>query len=490
MYSATVTVRELRNQSTGLDLTVPTYKVMPGLLGGTTEFSVIVITNLPYFKSPKHKNSDVIQFVLNKRYSEFEELHAKLSEAYPATLFPPLPHKGLLVSDDVLRERRAAADSFFKFIAKLPKVSSSPSVLQFLGVSARIVVQSNSTSAENAKIEEAENIIETSARTNRDYAGTSTPTQQIKQGSQHQKIDTSLLFGDVDNDDDLFFDKPDTSDVLQDNVDIFKTGSGSRISQLVSDTDWQTDAATMEEGEDEMEYDPLGGMVVGRKQKPTAQGAASIAHKSHTRSQSQQVKAIVGEQSDMDDLNDDIFIPPEASVDKLDVDLFAKDEGSEDLFTIDDDLDVLLHLEDTQYHPLDDRLEPDKPPAAKSKPAAPRKPALPAKPAGAKPATMPKPALPQKPIARPKPTPSLKPVVVPKPAPRAISTAKLQSGDSQNTATKECAPVPKPRTNRSLSQSTSSEAASVEQSGDILTEDILKYIEENEDRGSATLDLF
>lgn len=43
---------------------VPTYKVMPGLLGGTTEFSVIVITSLPYFKSPKHRHSDVIQFVV------------------------------------------------------------------------------------------------------------------------------------------------------------------------------------------------------------------------------------------------------------------------------------------------------------------------------------------------------------------------------------------------------------------------------------------
>ena len=52
---------------TGLDLTVPTYKSLPGLLSASIEYQVVVVSRLQCFKSPKHKESDVVQFVVRSQ---------------------------------------------------------------------------------------------------------------------------------------------------------------------------------------------------------------------------------------------------------------------------------------------------------------------------------------------------------------------------------------------------------------------------------------
>ncbi|XP_060064467.1 HCLS1-binding protein 3-like [Ylistrum balloti] len=134
MPSATVTVRELKNKDTRVDITVPTYKETKGLLQSTFEFHVVIVSSLPFFKSAKHKPTDVVQYMVSKKFAEFEDLHSKLSAKFSGTVLPPLSKKTLLVNAAVTKERRGNLDSFLKFVACTPKLCTSSVLLEFLGV--------------------------------------------------------------------------------------------------------------------------------------------------------------------------------------------------------------------------------------------------------------------------------------------------------------------------------------------------------------------
>nr|XP_022330785.1 HCLS1-binding protein 3-like [Crassostrea virginica] len=136
MPSATVTIRELKNKHTGIDITVPRYTQEKGLLQSTYEYQVVVVSNLPYFKSPKHKESDVVQFMVKKRFSDFEDLWNRLFEKHHSLVLPPLPKKALLVNDKLAMERRSGLEKFLSFLASSPKVCTSSLLLEFLGVNA------------------------------------------------------------------------------------------------------------------------------------------------------------------------------------------------------------------------------------------------------------------------------------------------------------------------------------------------------------------
>lgn len=144
MPIATVTVRQLKNKETGIDISVPTYEEIPGLLIKTIDFQVTVVTNLPVFKLPKHKETDVVQFVVGKKFSDFEDLYVLLNEKFSWVVFPPLPRKVLITSDEVNRERRAALDNLMKFLSRTPRVSSCPNLLEFLGASPNQVQRADS----------------------------------------------------------------------------------------------------------------------------------------------------------------------------------------------------------------------------------------------------------------------------------------------------------------------------------------------------------
>ncbi|XP_052832064.1 HCLS1-binding protein 3 isoform X2 [Octopus bimaculoides] len=133
MLAATVTVRQLKNPETGIDVSVPTYEEIPGLLTKSVEYQVTVVTNLAIFKSPKHKESDIVQFVVGKKFNEFEDLHTSLNDKYSGIAFPPFPKKVLLTTDDVYKERRSALDKLMKFCSKTERLSKSYLFLQFLG---------------------------------------------------------------------------------------------------------------------------------------------------------------------------------------------------------------------------------------------------------------------------------------------------------------------------------------------------------------------
>lgn len=61
-----IVFREIKNKHTGIDVTIPRFTQEKGLLQSTYEYQVVVVSNLPYFKSPKHKESDTVQFMVNE----------------------------------------------------------------------------------------------------------------------------------------------------------------------------------------------------------------------------------------------------------------------------------------------------------------------------------------------------------------------------------------------------------------------------------------
>ncbi|XP_076457269.1 uncharacterized protein LOC143291302 [Babylonia areolata] len=134
MPKATVTVRELKNKDTGIDLSVTSYREIPGLVRSTFEYQIVVVSSLSCFKLPSHKESDIVQFTLFKKFPEFEDLRARLNEAFSGTAFPPLVKKSLIVNDAVIKERRNNLDAFLRFLSATPRVVTCSHVLTFLGV--------------------------------------------------------------------------------------------------------------------------------------------------------------------------------------------------------------------------------------------------------------------------------------------------------------------------------------------------------------------
>ncbi|XP_072504779.1 HCLS1-binding protein 3 isoform X2 [Notamacropus eugenii] len=132
--SVLVASRQIQNAHTGLDLSVPTYQEFRGkMMSGHIEYQIVVVTWLPAFKSAKHKAEDIVQFMVSRKYSEFEEFYQKLTSRYPQAVLPPLPRKVLFVGESDIRERRAAFNDIMRQIAKDGELATSPELLAFLG---------------------------------------------------------------------------------------------------------------------------------------------------------------------------------------------------------------------------------------------------------------------------------------------------------------------------------------------------------------------
>ena len=63
--------RELKNKSTGIDIIVPEYQIIPGKIINTVLYHIIVITRLFYFKTRQHKESDLVQFAVSEHFYLF-----------------------------------------------------------------------------------------------------------------------------------------------------------------------------------------------------------------------------------------------------------------------------------------------------------------------------------------------------------------------------------------------------------------------------------
>jgi len=134
MASVTLTNRELKNRATGIDIRVPQREHVSGPFGGSVLYHVIVVTRLFYFKTPgKHKESDVVQFMIPQKYEVFEELCNKLTQKFPSVVFSSPPKKTFLSSDTVIADRRQYMEEVLQQIARTPKLAGSSLVLEFLG---------------------------------------------------------------------------------------------------------------------------------------------------------------------------------------------------------------------------------------------------------------------------------------------------------------------------------------------------------------------
>ncbi|XP_060089464.1 HCLS1-binding protein 3 isoform X2 [Heteronotia binoei] len=139
--AALVTSRPVQNAHTGLDLSVPEYQEIRGkMMSGHVEYNIVVVTQLPAFKSAKHKREDVIQFMVSKKYSEIEEFYQKLVSRYPQASLPSLPRKVLFVGESDIRERRAMFNEIMRSISKEADLATSPELLEFLGTRSANVV--------------------------------------------------------------------------------------------------------------------------------------------------------------------------------------------------------------------------------------------------------------------------------------------------------------------------------------------------------------
>ncbi|KXJ05900.1 HCLS1-binding protein 3 isoform X2 [Exaiptasia diaphana] len=135
MANVTITSRELKNKHTGIDIYVPKHETIPGHLGGTVLYHVIVVTRLFYFKTQgKYKESDVVQFMIPQKFAAFEDLYHKLNQKFSSVVFSPLPKKVLLTNESVINERQQVMESVLQQVAKTPKLACSSITLEFLGV--------------------------------------------------------------------------------------------------------------------------------------------------------------------------------------------------------------------------------------------------------------------------------------------------------------------------------------------------------------------
>ncbi|CAG2192533.1 unnamed protein product [Mytilus edulis] len=74
--------------------------------------------------------------MVQKRQADFESLHAKLTEKFPATILPSLPKKTLITSENAVKEKKLTLEKFLQFIAVTNKLVNCSVFLEFLGVNA------------------------------------------------------------------------------------------------------------------------------------------------------------------------------------------------------------------------------------------------------------------------------------------------------------------------------------------------------------------
>ncbi|XP_030051447.1 HCLS1-binding protein 3 [Microcaecilia unicolor] len=157
MPTVLVTTRQIQNSHTGIDVSVPEYEEIRGkMMSGHVEYRILVVTWFAAFKSAKHKPEDVVQFVVSKKYSEIEEFYHKLTSHYPHISVPPVPRKVLFVGESDIRERRAAFDEIMKFISKDKDLATSSLFLEFLGSKSTNIVDAKSKNIFDNEHEEEE----------------------------------------------------------------------------------------------------------------------------------------------------------------------------------------------------------------------------------------------------------------------------------------------------------------------------------------------
>ncbi|XP_070208300.1 HCLS1-binding protein 3-like [Littorina saxatilis] len=429
-------LEKLRNKDTGVDLSVTGFRELPGLMRSTYEYQIVVVSNLSCFKLPSHKDSDVVQFTLYKKFPDCEDLRAKLNEAFSGTAMPHIVKKSIIVNDAVIKERRNSLDSFMKFLAATPRIVTSSQVLAFLGVEAQKAKRYASGETEELAAKEK----------GAGEGGEGDSAKNDEDESQGEKSASNLF-----------------EEEEEEEVEDFLTAANPDAGAEDSDDDFFSAADS--------------------SRTPASQARLF---------ESQDLKRELTE----DDEKDFTFIP-DAIITKREVTSATNDDSNEDLLNVDEDIDFekLLTLEGEskkQEHCSQPQPQDTNPVPPPTKPTTPHKPSIPTKPTpGPKPTTdkpNPKPTVPAKPSAdSPKPKPRVpskpqtsptekaKPVPAerPKPAPRKLKPQNADSGKNAEGG----------KTSREASRNNPTKP-------DLSSDDIMQYIAANAEEDDADLDLF
>ncbi|GFY43110.1 HCLS1-binding protein 3 [Trichonephila inaurata madagascariensis] len=134
MTTPSVTLRSIKNEDTGIDISVPRFKEEEAPLGGVSIlYEISVLTRLEVFKTRLHKSGDVVQFTIYKAYREIEELYNKLNKKYPKAGLPPVP-KASTAGKYTGDEKVEALDLFMKAVAKNIEICHSSTFTHFIGI--------------------------------------------------------------------------------------------------------------------------------------------------------------------------------------------------------------------------------------------------------------------------------------------------------------------------------------------------------------------
>lgn len=241
MPKATLASRPIKNKDTGIDMYVTSYRETKGMMTSTVHYQVVLVSNLSCFKTPSHKESDVVQFSIEKKFSEFEQLRADVVDIFPETMLPPINKKAIIMNDGVLRDRRNNLNTLLKFLASTQDIATCTPVLEFLGIDRLRALQfspgeplarQTNTSEDNAK--------------------------GLEDGEDTQESDINFLVKDNDDDEgeeNLF---GDTNE--QDESDIFSTKGQV---QMFTEQDLKRDISE----EDEKEFSFIPNAIITKREK-------------------------------------------------------------------------------------------------------------------------------------------------------------------------------------------------------------------------------
>ncbi|GIX86817.1 HCLS1-binding protein 3 [Caerostris extrusa] len=134
MTTPSVTLRTIKNEDTGIDISVVRSKEEEAPLGGISVlYEIFVVTRLEIFKTRLHKSGDVVSFTIFKAYREIDDLYNKLSKKYPKAGLPPVP-KASSASKYTDDEKVEALDLFMRAIAKNIEICHSSIFTHFIGI--------------------------------------------------------------------------------------------------------------------------------------------------------------------------------------------------------------------------------------------------------------------------------------------------------------------------------------------------------------------
>ncbi|XP_054712819.1 HCLS1-binding protein 3-like [Uloborus diversus] len=134
MTTPSVILKTLKNEETGIDISVPRFEEEEAPLGGISIlYEISILTKIDLFKTSLHKSEDVVHFSIFKAYREIEEFVNKLKKKFPGISLPAIP-KYSLAENYTDQEKLQALNEFMEDLSKNREICVSPIFTQFIRI--------------------------------------------------------------------------------------------------------------------------------------------------------------------------------------------------------------------------------------------------------------------------------------------------------------------------------------------------------------------